>query len=343
MNVRVPAPVSGGLVLSYRCTAECLHCMYACTPRWEGGWITTECLASILAQLAETIQPSPAGPDAIGVSHGLHFTGGEPFLNFDLLCSAVGLADDFGIPSTFAETNCFWCVSDRVTREKLALLKDKGLKGILISVNPFYLEYVPFEFTERAVRIALEMFGPNVVVYQIEYFRRFLRLGIKGKVPLDEYLKSESAESLFRNVEFFLSGRAAFRLAKKMGDFFARNPARRFFRERCRPEFLRGWHNHFDGEGNFIPGFCGGVSLGDSRKVIDLVRDGIPIGDYPVLGFLIDDDFEGFLEFAKERGYREPAEGYLSKCHLCIDLRKHLSGTGEYKELKPVEFYRHLD
>ena len=133
----IPAPVSGGVILSYQCTAECLHCMYACSPRWEGGWISIGNLASILAQLAETIRPSPAGSDSIGVSYGLHFTGGEPFLNFDLLCSAVELADDFGIPSTFVETNCFWCVSDKTTRERLSLLKDKGLKGILISVYPF--------------------------------------------------------------------------------------------------------------------------------------------------------------------------------------------------------------
>ena len=54
-----------------------------------------------------------------------------------------------GVPSTFVETNCFWCSCDRVVREKLELLKEKGLKGVL----------VPFEYTERAVRIAQELFG----------------------------------------------------------------------------------------------------------------------------------------------------------------------------------------
>jgi len=317
--------------------------MYACTPKWEGGWISHESLASILAQLAETIMPSPGGPGAIGVSHGLHFTGGEPFLNFELLCRAVEIADDFGIPSTFVETNCFWCVNDKTAREKLALLKDKGLKGILISVNPFYLEYVPFEFTERGVRVALELFGANVIVYQEEYFRRFLRLGIRGKVPLRECVRREGAENLFGNVEFFLSGRAAYRLAGTMGGVFPRYPSRRVARERCLPVFLRGWHNHFDGEGNFVPGFCGGLSLGDCRRLLALVRDGIELSDRPILGYLIADDFEGLLNFAHERGYRELRGGYLSKCHLCIDIRKHLSQTGEFGELKPAEFYRHLD
>jgi hypothetical protein len=263
-------------------------------------------------------------------------------MNFDLLCNAVELAEGFGIGSTFVETNCFWCVNDKVTEEKLSLLKDKGLKGILISVNPFYLEYVPFEYTERAVRIALEVFRSNVIIYQYEYFQRFLRLGIRGKMPLEEYLKNEGKESLLRNVEFFISGRAAYGLARRMGDFFPRYPARRFIREACVPAFLRSWHNHFDGEGNFIPGFCGGITLGDCRKLLTLVRDGIELSEYAVLPFLVNDDFQGFLDFAHGNGYRELSEGYLSKCHLCIDLRKHLAQAGEFKELKPAAFYRHL-
>ena len=63
-----------------------------------------------------------------------------------------------GVPSTFVETNCFWCSCDRVVREKLELLKEKGLKGGLVYENPFYLEFVPFEYTERAVRVAQELF-----------------------------------------------------------------------------------------------------------------------------------------------------------------------------------------
>ena len=88
-----------------------------------------------------------------------------PFMNFELLLKAVETAHELKIPSTFVETNCYWCPSDEVTREKLQLLKEKGLKGILISVNPFYLEYVPFERTERAIRISQEVFGKNVMVY----------------------------------------------------------------------------------------------------------------------------------------------------------------------------------
>lgn len=61
----------------------------------------------ILAQLAGRIQESPLGPDGIGMNYGLYFTGGEPFLNPDLLLRLTWMAHQLGIPSTFVETNCF--------------------------------------------------------------------------------------------------------------------------------------------------------------------------------------------------------------------------------------------
>jgi len=179
--------------------------------------MTEEMLEQILGQLAGKILPAPHGRETTSLNHGLHFTGGEPFVNFPLLCRAVDLATQLGIPSTFVETNAYWCLDDRSTREKLDILKGKGLRGILISVNPFYLEYVPFERTLRAARLSLEVFGRNTMVYQVPYFQRFL-----------------------------------------------------------------------------------------------------------------------------ERGYQESAEGYYSKCHLCMDLRKHLAQTGDYPELSPREFYLRL-
>jgi len=180
--------------------------MYACTPRWKGGWITPEDLETILTGLSGKIQPSPYGPDAISLNHGLHITGGEPFMNYDLLTEAVEMSSRLKIPSLFVETNCFWCVDDETTEQKLRTLKGKGLHGILISVNPFYLEYVPFERTERAVKISYNIFGANTAVYQLEYLRRFRNMGIRGKMSFEQYLEREGQAQFLQNVEFFLPG-----------------------------------------------------------------------------------------------------------------------------------------
>lgn len=343
MKVKIPAPVSGGLLLSYKCTAACRHCMYACSPKWKADWISEEDLEKILSQLAGKIQPSPYGHQDISLNHGLHFTGGEPFMNFDLLCKAAEIASGLKIPSLFVETNCFWCTNDQTTREKLLILHDIGLRGIMISVNPFYLEYVPFERTERAVRISSEIFRYNTAVYQVEYYRRFKALGIKGKVPFDEYLQLENRTDFARNTEFFIMGRAPYSLKNELDHLYPKYPSSNLVNMPCSPPFLRSWHNHFDNYGNYIPGYCGGITLGDCRELDDLLEHGIDLGKYPVLKYLISDNLQGLIQFAVDYGYQENETGYYSKCHLCTDIRKYLIDKYDFKELKPDGFYMNIE
>lgn len=313
--------------------------MYACSPDWKADWITEENLEKGLSQLKGTIQPSPWGPEAISLSHGLHFTGGEPFLNFKLLLTAVKLADEHRIPSTFVETNSSWCTDDETTGEKLHLLREAGLKGIMISVNPFYAEYVPFERTERCIRISQSVFDShNVVVYQMEYYRQFVRMGIKDKMPLEEYISLAQDRHFVGRVEMFFMGRAA----TELKPFFATYPAHRFFNAPCQPPFLRDWHNHFDNYGHYMPGFCGGISLGSWLHLDSLLAEGVELDDRPVLKFLVTGDMQGLFRFAQEFGYQESDEGYLSKCNLCLDIRKHLVSRQDFAELQPRAFYTHL-
>jgi len=336
-KVRLPQPISAGLILSYQCNAECRHCMYACSPRWK-DWISEEDLNLLLSKLAGKIKPSPGGKSTVSLNYGLHFTGGEPFLNFDLLLKAIEMARRLDIPSTFVETNCYWCLDDRVTKEKLEALKESGLGGILISVNPFYLEYVPFERTERCIAIAGEVFTQNVMIYQLEYYFRFKELGIKTRIPLEDYLRSERDDQA-RNIELFLMGRAPYRLQH----FYTKHPPYYFLEEPCRPPLVRNWHNHFDNYGNWLPGYCGGISLGNWQDLDHLLEQGIELDEHPVLGFLIKQDFTGLLRYARDFGHEESKEGYISKCHLCADIRKYLVTKQEFKELNPKEFYFQLE
>jgi hypothetical protein len=289
-----------------------------------------------LAQLARHIEPSPWGPDAVSLSHGLHFTGGEPFVSFERLLHAVTVAEALDIPSTFVETNCFWCTSDGSAREKLAALRDAGLRGIMISVNPFFAEFVPFERTERCVVASLEVFGQNVFVYQQEYWQEFRRMGVRGTLPLEEYVERTGNRQFVRNAEMFLSGRATLALR----DAYPSHPAVRFLDVPCSPPVLRPWHNHFDNYGNFMPGFCGGISLGDWRDMDRLLAEGIDGDAKPVLRCLVTDDMAGLLRIARDHGYPERPGGYISKCDLCLDIRCHLSDHGDFGELRPREFYQ---
>ena len=272
----------------------------------------------------------------MGVNAGLHFTGGEPFLNFELLIALVEIAHGLGIPGIFVETNAFWCVNDGVTRERFRELAQAGLQGILISVNPFLLEHVPFERTRRAVRIATEVFGTrNVLVYQRVFYEEFSRLGIAGTLSFGEYLRRGGYG--LREAEPLLSGRAAYRLAPLL----PKHPARRFFGASCRHELLRDWHVHVDNYCNFIPGFCAGLSLGDARDPATILS-GTELEERPVLAALLT-DLEELYRLGLAHGYREREEGYVSRCHLCLDVRRHLIRCGDFPELRPREFYEHLE
>ena len=325
-------------MLTYKCSAACKHCMYACSPRWDADWISEADLARGLAQLAPHIAPSPWGPETMSLNHGLHFTGGEPFLNYPLLLRAFEMANELGIPSLFVETNGYWCRDDDIARERLNALQAAGCRGILISVNPFYAEYVPFERTERCIRVSGEVFGRNVMVYQAEYYARFKQLGVRERMSLDKYQALLGDEPLADGVELFLMGRAA----RQLRDFYPAYPARRFYGQPCRPQFLRGWHNHFDNYGNLVAGYCGGISLGSWFELDALIEEGIDTEEHPVLGYLVAEDIAGLLHFARGFGYEPPASGYLSKCDLCLDVRTYLVARNGFEELAPRAFYAHL-
>ena len=338
MRLRIPEPVSAGIILSYRCSGECRHCMYACSPRWRDEWLPEGKLERMLEGLRGRIRGAPGG--GIGINYGLHLTGGEPFLNFELLLRAVRRAAEMGFPSTFVETNSFWCTDDGITRERLLELREAGLQGILVSVNPFVVEHVPFERMERAVRLGSEVFGKNVLVYQPLFYHLFRRAGLRGTLPFERYLELFGPRSLL-HAELLPMGRAVYRLQGVLGLLYGRRRAEDFFGESCLAELTRPWHVHLDSQGNYMAGYCGGLSLGEAEDLEGLLS-GVELEDRPVLAALVR-DLRFLYELATEFGYREREEGYVSKCHLCLDLRRHLAEeTKEFRELSPREFYEHL-
>ncbi|MGC9201464.1 MAG: radical SAM protein [Thermoproteota archaeon] len=336
-KLRVSKPISAGIILSYRCNSACKHCMYACSPFWSADWFSKEGLRLVLSKIAKEIQPSPYGPKGVSINYGLHFTGGEPFLNFDLLLDAVKIANELKVPSTFVETNCFWCTDDEDTKEKLTVLKDAGLNGILISVNPFILECVPFERTKRAVEISRKVFGNNVMLYQKVFYNQFKELEIKSTLFLNQYLCK--GESMLQHAELLLMGRACY----KLQNLFVKYPAKAFFGESCALELTRNWHVHIDNYFNYMTGYCGGISLGDFRDE-RIFSEGIDLNERPIVRMLVTDINELYTFALREFNYVERKEGYISKCHLCIDIRRHLvRQTNKFKELQPRELYDHLE
>ncbi len=330
--LRLPVPVSGGILLTYKCNSACRHCLYASSPRWQTDWLPLSDAQLILAQWARRLRGRP--DYGIGLNQGIHFTGGEPFLNFDLLLKVTSVAKDVGISSTFVETNCVWCTDDMTTRDRLHELRMAGLGGILISANPFVVEYVPFERIRRAVRISLEVFGSGVMVYQPVFYEQFVRMGLQGRLSLEEYM--HRGGSKLHLAELLPSGRVCY----KLGHLIRHYEARHFFGQSCRRELIRNWHIHIDNYCNFVPGYCAGISLGDARD-FDALCSGIDLTTRPILRALLS-NLRELYELGTAHGYQE-LDGYVSKCHLCIDIRRHLARLGGFAELEPSQFYERLE
>lgn len=312
--------------------------MYASSPRWRADWISEPDLSRILSQLSGKIISAPGGDRDVGINYGIHFTGGEPFLNFKLLLRAVEIAKDYGLPSMFVETNAFWCVEDELTEERFTSLREAGLDGVLVSVNPFILEHVPFERTQRAIKIGRKIFGENLMVYQEVFYREFQGLGLRGVMNFEKYMEVSGFSGL-RYAELLPMGRACYRLRQ----LFVKYPAKCFLGENCRGELLRRWHVHVDNYGNYITGYCGGISLGDARDLDVLLENGVELDERPILRALMNSIGDLYYFAVREFNYAERPDGYISKCDLCLDMRRQMvQGSGRFAELSPVEFYYNL-
>ncbi len=325
---------SCGIILTYQCTNRCRHCLYAGSPRAR-NWMSeqdVEWMARQLRCCSSSI-------------HSIHLAGGEPFIRFDLLKRAVEIFAEHNLPLHYVETNAFWATSDERTRELLQQLKDAGLPAVLISVSPFHLEFIPFERTQRAVRIASEIFGPfGTLLFTERFYHHFTSLGITGRLAFEDYLKLVPrdwlARQLLTDYQFVPGGRAVTMLA----DLFPHRPAEHFFGETCASQLGYGGHVHLDLYRNYIGGLCAGISLGQPANLTDLFGAGVDLAKHPVLERLVNAGIRGLYDWAvKEHGYQPRSEGYIAKCHLCVDIRKHLWDTGfRPPELSPPEFYEHL-
>jgi hypothetical protein len=331
----MPCPSDVGLILSYQCQAACKHCLYNCGPT-RRGWIAESQLREMFEAVLSLPQPAQ-----------VHITGGEPFLRFDLLVEAVRMAAELGIPR-YVETNAGWCVSESSATQRLTILREAGLQALLISCSPFHAESIPPARTRLANQTAVEVFGADrVILYQPEWLRRIEQFGTERPSSLQGYVEAlgqaDAGNLLWDGYGLIAGGRCGYEL----GYLANLRPVDAFRGEDCRAEILYAQHSHMDLHGNFIPGFCGGLAIGDWHDLSGL-RTRILHGQFPPLtGILVAGGPFSLYEMVRDQGgYIPLADGYAGKCHLCVDIRRWLAagcgpqaGQGEFKELEPEGFY----
>ena len=327
VNRPVLQPTDIGLVLSYRCTNACKHCVYNCGPYWK-EWMPEVEAANALGMI-KTALPGAQ----------VHITGGEPFLNFPLLLATTRIAATLELP-VYVETNASWAVEPEIVKSRFEELHEAGLQAVLISCSPFHAESIPLRRTLMAIDQAIMTFGmEHVFVFLAEWIDQIWRFGDRTPVALQHYVDSygfEPAGLLFWDGYSLISGgRAGYAL----GAYTERLPAHEFQQTNCRDELLYASHSHFDCYGNYISGFCAGISLGPWKNLLTIAA-AYRQGEYPdIIRLLIEGGPYALFEVASWHGYQPLAKGYAGKCHLCTDVRKYLVHSHGFELLQPRLFY----
>ena len=141
--------------LSLTCNAACRACAYDCHPS-RGPVIPEEKVNEILEQ-AEDIE----------MNRTIAFTGGEPFLHYNLLKRlSTRVKDRLGYDLTVS-TNCFWAATPERARRIVGEMSELGLAYLLVSVDDFHQEYIDLERVENGVQAAVDQ-GVRCVLQGME-------------------------------------------------------------------------------------------------------------------------------------------------------------------------------
>jgi hypothetical protein len=318
---------SGGLITNYYCTSKCGHCLYACSPAWDKEYID-----------AQTTEQNILKIKNLGC-HSIHIGGGEPFLNVNGLRVVVETARALGVHIEYVETNSSWYRDKDSACQVLSTLKDVGLSTLLISISPFHNEHIPF-YKVKGVIEACQAVGMKVFPWIFDFFGEIDAFDDKDTHNMKEYQSRYGGDYLRRlptRYWIHFGGRALKTFARVLGtkrcqEILSSNKGG------CR-ELLNVDHFHFDLFGNFIPGLCSGLSIHRNHMGHELSPE-----EYPIVHMLFHDGIRGLFDLISSKYEFKPSDGYMSKCHLCLDLRRHvvLDQGMTSRDLQPRAFYENV-
>jgi hypothetical protein len=318
---------SGGLITNYYCTSKCRHCLYGCSPSWGREYIDAETTEKNIRKIKRL------------ACRSIHIGGGEPFLNPDGLKTVVEAVCALGVHIEYVETNSSWYRDKDSACQLLSSLKERGLSRLLISISPFHNEHIPF-YKVKGVIEACRAVNMGMFPWIMDFYGEVDAFDDQEKHSIQEYTDKYGPKYLVdlpSRYWIHFGGRAL----KTFSDVLRMRPYEEILssnRGGC-IELGNVSHFHIDLFGNYIPGLCSGLSIHRN----DLGHEINP-EKYPLLHILFYRGISELLDLVSEEGGFIPSERYLSKCHLCLDLRRHLvlERRAEYAELRPIAFYENV-
>ncbi|AEF82564.1 radical SAM protein [Leadbettera azotonutricia] len=313
-----------GIMVNYKCTAACRHCLYSCSPGWEDGYINEKTAREICRLLVK------------GGCRSVHIGGGEPFLDFEGLLMMVKELAASGISLEYIETNAFWAKNEKAA-EMINRLRDAGIDALCISVDPFHAEYVPYSLPLRLAELCGKS-GMGYFLWKQEFLPALSRLDASKPHSREEIEKVLSDKYIPNTAKLYglsYGGRAI----NIEDEFTPKKDAELLSKDKspCK-NLLSTGHFHIDLDANFIPPGCTGIKIPLTEVV-----NGIPDGKYPAFEALYKGGINSLAKLALQAGIKPRTEGYASKCNLCFHVRHYLAESGLYPELDSKHYQEALE
>lgn len=324
MSIKIDKLISGGLVTNYDCSANCAHCRHKASPYRTKGFITEEITARILSKL-----------ENLGCQ-SLHIEGGEPFLYPEHLIKTVKQINKSKITLEHIVTNCSWYKNQKDALKLLQKLQDHGLRRLVLKVGPFQNAFIPLKKVKQVQQTA-SLLGIQAMVWDNEIYPDVAAFDETKTHPISKYIKTYGSGFMEKvadcqNVNF--AGRSFNAYEKHLPKYTIADLMRQ--NQGCDLDFPTATHFHVDLLGNFIFSHTNGVTI----HIDDLGQDLDP-RKYPYLHVLMLGGIESFYQLARQKFHFTAKQEYLSKCHLCFDIRTFLvkNNAVQSPDLQPLEFY----
>ncbi len=295
-----------GIITNYDCSAKCAHCAYCSSPHWPKDSMSPEMARTLFRFLRQSGCAS------------VHIGGGEPLLRPEKLYPILEAAQENGIGIDYVETNASWHNSAEHTGIILRNLHKHGVDTLLISMDPFHNEHIPFRKVKDLIRVC-HANRMQVFPWKGEFFGELEEMGDQTTHSLEEWESRYGKGykiNLIKRYGLGMKGRDLETYKPSM----AQIPLPDILKNATPCKELAGAaHFHLDLHGNFIPQSCPGLSIHFSD-----LAEGVNRSKYPLISRLYEEGIGALFSYAsKQHGY-VPNDCYVNKCDLCRDIRKFL-------------------
>lgn len=284
-----------GILLWNTCNAKCSHCAVNSSPTEKGYMSDEQIFALIDAACENDAEPK------IGLS------GGEAFLYFERLCNIVKYAVQKGALVS-VNTNGFWGKTLAIAVEKVRIIKEVGLRRLVVSIDDFHEEYINREAVLNVIKACKKV--------HIEVEVQFV--ATKNSRRLADFLKDYGDILLnvsCREIPCHPVGRASEKI--KDDELFLKE----YIPEGLCPSAILS----ISAYGKVIPccntaGHLPSLQVGTIEQPLQNLYE--KFLDDPTIQILQNQGPKALLEAATQAGYISRPDGYVDQCHLCYELFK---------------------